>query len=206
MRVIIKERFLILAPQSAGERADLAAWRAANADSVLAPQSKPADGLALVVLGPRDHVCREPINISYRCRHPAGRWISNFADTPFILDGREYRTVEGFWQSLRFDTDQERRAIAALSGPQAKRLSQTKPFGLTVEYEGETIAVGTWRHWQLMERANRAKFDQNPQAREALLSTGDRPLEHRMRQDSRSIPGVIMADIWMRIRKDLRAS
>jgi predicted NAD-dependent protein-ADP-ribosyltransferase YbiA (DUF1768 family) len=206
MRVIFKDRLLILAPQSGVERNELAAWRAANADAVLAPQAKPADGLALVVLGSRDDVCREPINISHRGRHPAGRWISNFADTPFVLDGREYRTVEGFWQGLRFDTEDQRRQVAALTGPQAKRISHTKPFGLTVDYEGETIVVGTWRHWQLMERANRAKFDQNPRAREALLSTGERPLEHRMRRDSRSIPGVIMADIWMRIRKDLCAA
>ena len=42
------------------------------------------------------------------------------------------------------------------------------------------------------------------EAREALLSTKNRPLVHRMRRDSKTIPGVIMADIWMRIRADLR--
>ena len=42
-------------------------------------------------------------------------------------------------------------------------------------------------------------------AREALLSTGTRPLMHRMRRDSKTIPGVIMADIWMRLRERLRA-
>ena len=37
----------------------------------------------------------------------------------------------------------------------------------------------------------------------ALLGTGDRPLRHRMRKDSRTIPGVIMAEIWMRLRAEL---
>jgi hypothetical protein len=55
-----------------------------------------------------------------------------------------------------------------------------------------------------MERACRAKFEQCHEAREALLSTGTRPLTHRMRRDSKSIPGVIMADIWMRIRRHLQ--
>jgi hypothetical protein len=54
-----------------------------------------------------------------------------------------------------------------------------------------------------MDRACRAKFTQNWEARSALLATGGRPLVHRMRRDSRTIPGVIMADIWMRIRSSL---
>jgi predicted NAD-dependent protein-ADP-ribosyltransferase YbiA (DUF1768 family) len=60
--------------------------------------------------------------------------------------------------------------------------------------------VGTFEHWALMESACRAKFSQCVEAREALLATGERPLVHRVKRDSRAIPGVIMADIWMRIR------
>jgi hypothetical protein len=55
-----------------------------------------------------------------------------------------------------------------------------------------------------MERACQSKFTQNDEAREALLATGRRPLQHKLRRDSKSIPGVIMADIWMRIRSKLR--
>jgi hypothetical protein len=74
------------------------------------------------------------------------------------------------------------------------------PYGATIEYAGETIVVGTHAHWQLMRRARMAKFQQNDAARAALLETGTRPLVHQVRPDSRTIPGVIMADIWMRIR------
>jgi len=35
-------------------------------------------------------------------------------------------------------------------------------------------------------------------------ATGNRPLVHRMRRDSRTIPGALMADIWMRIRQKLQ--
>jgi predicted NAD-dependent protein-ADP-ribosyltransferase YbiA (DUF1768 family) len=55
-----------------------------------------------------------------------------------------------------------------------------------------------------MERACWAKFSQNEDAREALLTTGERPLAHVMRHDSTTIPGAIMAQIWMRIRRRLR--
>jgi predicted NAD-dependent protein-ADP-ribosyltransferase YbiA (DUF1768 family) len=56
----------------------------------------------------------------------------------------------------------------------------------------------------LMRRACKAKFEQNENARAALLGTGTRPLVHLVRPDSRTIPGVVMADIWMKLRADLR--
>jgi len=55
-----------------------------------------------------------------------------------------------------------------------------------------------------MEKACRAKFTQNAEAAAALLATGDRPLTHVVRRDSKTIPGVVMAAIWMRIRKELK--
>jgi predicted NAD-dependent protein-ADP-ribosyltransferase YbiA (DUF1768 family) len=55
-----------------------------------------------------------------------------------------------------------------------------------------------------MGRATIAKFEQNANAREALLSTGDRPLTHQMKNDSKTIPGAILAEIRMRARASLR--
>jgi predicted NAD-dependent protein-ADP-ribosyltransferase YbiA (DUF1768 family) len=55
-----------------------------------------------------------------------------------------------------------------------------------------------------MAEACRAKFTQHAGAREALLSTGSRLLTHRTRRDSRTIPGALMADIWMRLRGQIR--
>src|SRR5262249_33934821 len=148
--------------------------------------------------------CREPINITSRIADPALRIISNFAETWFYLDGRAYASVEGFWQGLKFEEPAERERVAQLSGKVAQEAGRERTYGASVTYEGASVAVGTWSHWRLMERACRAKFEQNLAAREALLSTGERPLTHRVRRDSKAIPGVIMADIWTRIRADLR--
>jgi hypothetical protein len=49
-----------------------------------------------------------------------------------------------------------------------------------------------------MGRAAIAKFEQNTNAREALLSTDDRPLTHQMKNDSKTIPDAILAEIHMR--------
>lgn len=56
-----------------------------------------------------------------------------------------------------------------------------------------------------MAKACRAKFTQHEAARQALLGTGERPLIHRLPRgrDSRTIPGLIMADIWMKLRTRL---
>jgi hypothetical protein len=42
--------------------------------------------------------------------------LSNLAPTPFVLDGREYASVEGFWQGLKFEDEAQRAIIAKISG------------------------------------------------------------------------------------------
>jgi predicted NAD-dependent protein-ADP-ribosyltransferase YbiA (DUF1768 family) len=204
MKVILKVGQLVLVPETEAERADLGAWKAALGGHVFVAQATSGEGQALVDLGPRADACNEPLQVSSMVQDPAVRLISNFAPTPFTLDGREYASVESFWQGLKFTTAAERRQVATLPSPQARKAGEGQGYGAAVTYEGETIPVGTWAHWRLMERACWAKFTQNEEARQALLSTGTRPLVHRVRRDSKAIPGVIMADIWMRVRARLR--
>ena len=147
----------------------------------------------------------EPINIVFDDTPLPLRLISNLAETPFELDGHRYGSVEAFWQGLKFPHEAERAEIAGLAGHAAKIAGDTAPKGGVIIFDGADIETGSPDHWALMERACRAKFAQYAPARDALLSTGERPLEHRVRVDSRTIPGVIMADIWTRIRADLRA-
>lgn len=203
MRVIFKDSHVIFVPEADCEAQELAAWKSAKDNVVFLATSNAGEGASLVALGPRDEACREPINVGAWSNDPQIKLISNLAHTPFTLDGCDYASVEGFWQSLRFE-NHERRAIAALHGVDAKRTSASRPYGAFVRYRGEAIPVGTYAHWQLMKRACRAKFEQHAAARNALISTGDRPLLHRPRSDSRTIPGVIMSDIWMAIRHRIR--
>lgn len=156
-------------------------------------------------LGPEMEACRVPINISSRAPGTL-RLISNFAHTPFVLDGLDYGSIEAFWQGLKFPEEARRREIAPLCGAKAKDAGFYAPKSDAIVYAGMIVRVGTWDHWQLMERATLAKFDQHAEAREALLATGNRPLSHQMKLDSRTIPGVILADIWMRTRATLRRS
>ena len=204
MKALLKKGVIVLVPEDDDEPETFAAWREATSEHVFVLVAQPRGGTVLHDLGPREEACREPLNVAYRSPDWRIKLISNFAPTPFELDGRTYASVEGFWQGLKFPKAADRRRIAELYAGTAKRAGEEAVPSETFEYEGQRFYPGTHAHWKLMERACWAKFSQNEDARSALLATGSRPITHVMRRDSTTIPGAIMAEIWTRIRKRLR--
>ena len=204
MKTLLEPNRLVLMPEDELEQLELASWKKQHDDFVFIQGWDPSHGAMLVALGPRQEACREPINITSASPYPANL-IANFAPTPFVLDGARYACVEAFWQALRFPLS-ERKRIAMMDGPTAKQESARYPYGDSVIYAARTIPVGTHEHWDLMRRACRAKFEQNENALAALLATGSRPLTHVMQPDSPTIPGVVMADIWMKHRTELQGA
>jgi hypothetical protein len=140
MKVSLKPGLIILSAEAAAEREALQALNAASGDHVfhLAPGGR---GAALHDLGPRDEALRTPINITSRSPG-ALRLISNFAATPFELDGRPYAGVEGFWQGLKFEQDSDRRRVAGLHGAEAKNAGAEARAGDLTLYENQRIRVG----------------------------------------------------------------
>lgn len=206
MKAVFKGDVLVLVPEGEDETGSLAAWKDGHDGWVLGMLKNAGAGCTLRFLGHRDDACREPINVTSRHPDPQVQLIGNLATTAFELDGRRYASVEGFWQGLKFPRPADRERVAALSEMEAKKAGATVEYETTLRYEGAEVAVGTWAHWQLMRRACEAKFAQHADARAALLATGDRPLAHKVRKDSRTIPGVILADIWMAIRRRHRTA
>lgn len=200
MRVILRRGAIVVVPEPGSPDAgQVWTWpgHAFRAD-------QRGGGLVLTDLGSADDVLAEPINVTSRHPSPGVRLISNFAETPFDLHGQRYASVEGFWQGLRTTDAGERARVAALSGGRAKTAAQALGTPARVQFAGRDVAWASPEHWDLMREACRAKFVQVEEAREALLGTGTRPLVHRMRNDSRSIPGDVMAGIWMGLRAELR--
>ncbi|MGB5634307.1 MAG: NADAR family protein [Waterburya sp.] len=204
MQTLLKDKVLVLIPETDAEQTELAIWKKIHQDHVLLVQVNKGSGLTLKDLGSKEDACNEPFQVISNSSNPAARLISNFAATPFILDDRNYTSVESFWQGLKFTDELERQRVALLDGRHARAEGNKQGYGRYIIYQRQEIPVGTWQHWQLMERACWAKFTQNEDAKEALLSTGSRPLRHCTRRDSRTIPGVIMAQIWTRIRNKLQ--
>jgi predicted NAD-dependent protein-ADP-ribosyltransferase YbiA (DUF1768 family) len=204
MRVQLKENLLVVIAETESEEAEISSWAAAKDGHVLALSNQDGQAFRLTDLGPRAEACREPINVTSQSTDPQIQLISNFASTSFELDGQRYASVESFWQGLKFPDKFQRAQLALLEGHAARKAGEQAVESHTFEYGGRTIRRGTADHWDLMLAACRAKFDQQKEAREALLQTGSRPLVHKTRRDSRNIPGVIMAGIWMAIRDGWR--
>ncbi len=206
MRVILKAGLLALSAETEEEQAAFEAWRASKRDHVFYFDGGSARGGAFHDLGPKADACREPINVVSEMREVEWRAIGNLAHTPFVLRGLPCASIEGFWQSLKFEDELDRRRIRGLFGKAAKTAAFDRPTPERFDYDGKSYVTSSPEHRALMLEACRAKFAQNEEARTALLSTGDRPLTHRVRRDSASIPGVVLADFWMRIRKSLRTA
>jgi predicted NAD-dependent protein-ADP-ribosyltransferase YbiA (DUF1768 family) len=200
MIVRLKKNLLIVSAESEQERQSLVAWAGELDGNVFLLKLQDGQTFRLTNLGSEADVRREPINVTSRSREPVIQLISNFSHTPFELDGIHYGSIEAFWQGLKFPEESRRLEIAPLFGKDAMRAGRVAAKVSTFEYKGQTIRVGTSAHWRLMKLACLAKFSQHEPARDALISTGERPLVHLTRKDSRTIPGVIVADIWMRIR------
>jgi predicted NAD-dependent protein-ADP-ribosyltransferase YbiA (DUF1768 family) len=200
MLVQLRKGQVVLRPTEDAD-GELADWLVAHSGQVFRLRAK--DGAAMLhTLGAEAEARNEPLNITSRSPGEL-RLISNFADTPFELDGMTYAGIEGFWQGLKFPDDADRQRLAKLYGSAARDAGYHAPASEELYYGGKRIRVGTWDHWQLMKLACVAKFAQHEAARAALQSTGKRPLVHETKPDSKNIPGVIMAKIWMDIRERL---
>jgi predicted NAD-dependent protein-ADP-ribosyltransferase YbiA (DUF1768 family) len=135
--------------------------------------------------------------------------FSNFAATPFVLDGRRYASVEGFWQAMYFpEGSDERAAVEQLSGFAAKNAGKNAKDHHSASYGGRRFdPQGSEEdrrfHLEIVERATRAKIDQNPAARELLRRTGDLVLRPDHHQAADATPAHHYFEILMRIRAEL---
>jgi ribA/ribD-fused uncharacterized protein len=109
--------------------------------------------------------------------------FSNFSPHRVSVGGVEWKTAEHYFQAQKFaGTDAERAIRAAPTPARAKELGNSRSLPLRKDWEKVKEGV--------MEIALRAKFEQNPDARKALVGTGDRRLVERTRQVGwgRSLP------------------
>lgn len=117
----------------------------------------------------------DPI-LFYSTRGEWGRF-SNFAATPFTLDGKRWRTSEHCFQAAKFPGHPQADAIHAANSPAiAARLGRSRKAPLRPDWESVKEDV--------MRRALAAKFAAHGELRELLLSTGDAELIEHTRRDA----------------------
>jgi len=92
--------------------------------------------------------------------------FSNFSRHSIKVDGKRYATSEHYYQSQKFKGTRFESVVRKAKGPkQAAREGRDKKKPLRKDWESAKENV--------MYKALQAKFDQHPDCRETLLSTGD---------------------------------
>ncbi len=154
-------------------------------------------------------LAQRPLNVSSNGTEEIARKLSNFEERRFVLDGKNYHSVEGWYQGLKWPDAKKRAEIAKLSGAQAKKAGKGAPKQSQFIYQGKEISFGSPEHHQLVKAAIRASLEQSPEVAKAFLLTHPRPLEHntgRKENPSTALPGSKFAQILEEIRAELIAS
>ena len=147
--------------------------------------------------------------------------LSNFAATPFVLDGIRYASIEGFWQMMKFPGGQDdprnalgpwphtRGEVAQMTAFQAKKAGKkadqiNKKHGIEwLSYQGNRIRYRRAHremHYQLIRRAMIAKLTQNPDVLAVLLRTGTLKLKPDHHQSKHRTKAYDYHQIWMDLR------
>lgn len=150
----------------------------------------------------------EVLNVAWGSPDWRARLLSNFAPTPFQLWGERFGSVEGFWQGLKYpEGSAEQTRVFGLFAYEAKKAGRKAPAkpGDVFTWRGRAYRVGSPEHWDLMRQALRAKFEQNAEARRALLATAGLRLTHVLPRDSKTIPGAVFAAMLEEIRAEIVA-
>ena len=105
--------------------------------------------------------------------------LSNFAPHPFVIDGVECNSMEGFLQSLKLSNPEMQKEVCKLVGKAAKFKGKKKKWWRTqtLYWQGTEILRDSEEYQKLLDRAFSA-LAQNSGFRAALLATGNSVLTH----------------------------
>jgi predicted NAD-dependent protein-ADP-ribosyltransferase YbiA (DUF1768 family) len=104
--------------------------------------------------------------------------LSNFAPHPFVIDGVECNSMEGFLQSLKFKNPEMQKEVCKLVGYAAKKKGKYKKnWDKTLWWQGKKYDRFKDEYQILLNRAYTA-LAQNKKFQKALLASGNAVLTH----------------------------
>ncbi|WP_196229761.1 hypothetical protein [Teredinibacter turnerae] len=140
-----------------------------------------------------------------------GSILSNFASTPFEIEGVSCSCSESFIQSLKCEDIDEQRKFVSLSGQEAwesgSKLTDYIFRKRKIWWLGKAMELHSLEHFALVKRGLYAKFSQSTVAREALLESGDAILTHEYGQkpgQNQSLPVEVFCQIVTDIRTQIK--
>lgn len=107
--------------------------------------------------------------------------LSNFSPHPFIIDGVECASMEGFLQSLKFKNPEMQKYVCTLVGKAAKFKGKKKRWwkDQMLYWQGTEYKRSSGEYQDLLDRAYEA-LAQNVGFRNALKASGNSTLTHSM--------------------------
>lgn len=128
--------------------------------------------------------------------------LSNFSPHPFVINGINCASMEGFLQSLKYSNPEMQSHVCTLVGKQAKFKGKKKAWYRTQKlyWQGEEIDRHGDRYQELLDQAFCA-LAQNSKFQKALLATGNATLTHSMGQKDASRTVLTVKEFCGRLTK-----
>lgn len=95
-------------------------------------------------------------------------FLSNFYESPMIIDGKEYQTVEHYFQAMKATNEEDHELVRNASSP-----DEAKKLGRYIKLRKDWDLIKD----RIMEKGVRSKFDQNYKLKRDLISTQNEVLE-----------------------------
>lgn len=135
--------------------------------------------------------------------YPAGA-LSNFSPHPFVLDGINIASMEGFLQGLKFSNPDKQVQVCGLVGKKAKFTGKRKRWQRDGKlwWRGKEVDRYSQEYQDLLDRAYVAMFDQNESARKALLASGNAVFRHSTGKNKQSDTVLTVSEFCSRLTKN----
>lgn len=143
------------------------------------------------------------MDIKSKSGYPASA-LSNFAPHPFVIDGVECASMEGFLQSLKFDKPHIQEEVCKLTGKAAKyrgqKRNKTWKREQTLWWRGTPYPRKSDAYQALLDKAFSA-LGENASFRKALHATGDAVLTHSIGKSKESETVLTEAEFCSRLMR-----
>ena len=128
--------------------------------------------------------------------------LSNFAPHPFEIDGVQCNSMEGFLQSLKFESKEMQEYVCTLVGYAAKKKGRNKNWkqSQTLYWRGEAIKRDSQEYQDLLDRAY-AELYKNTKFKAALEASSNSVLTHSMGKSKESETVLTTREFCSRLTK-----
>lgn len=130
--------------------------------------------------------------------------LSNFAPHPFVIDGVECNSMEGFLQSLKFQNPDMQKEVCKLVGKAAKFKGKKKnkhwKSTQTLYWLGKAYKRDSKEYQELLDRAFDA-LSENSGFRNALIASGNATLTHSIGERKQSNTVLTVSEFTSRLHK-----